>query len=112
MRTISVDREFTREIIDLLSANYSKVTRKVWTSNGSTIAIFIHEEYVFRTSSAQTLTTIVEAQGEFGPCEVTVVGSGGGQGLFNISWGSQSAGEDTIIKQIQKLTQQRTYREM
>ncbi|MHA2359415.1 MAG: DUF6054 family protein [Candidatus Thorarchaeota archaeon] len=109
MRTIRVDGEFTREIIDFLSANYAKVIRKVWTSNGSTIAIFIHEEYVFRTSSAQTLTTIVETNGDFGSCEVTVVGSGGGKGLFNITWGSQSAGEDTIIKRIQNLTKRRTY---
>ena len=90
-------------VLDYLSSTYAKVTRKVWRTQELTIGIFIHEEYVFRTSSYQTLTTVVESTGEFGDCTITVFGSGGGGGIFNISWGSQNAGENTIIKNIEKL---------
>ena len=103
MRQVTVPGEYTQMIIDYLSRNYAKVTRKIWRTDQQTIALFIHEEYVFRTSSYQTLTTIVESTGDFGQCTVTAIGSGGGGGLFNISWGSQNAGENTIIKNIEKM---------
>ena len=67
------------------------------------MAIFIHEEYVFRTGSYQTLTTVVESKGDFGQATVTVVGSGGGGGICNFNWGSHSAGEDTVLMNIQNL---------
>lgn len=90
-------------IIDYLSRSYSKVIRRIWRTEEQTIALFIHEEYVFRTSSYQTLTTVVESSGDFGDCTVTAIGSGGGGGFFNISWGSQNAGENTIISNIEKM---------
>jgi hypothetical protein len=34
---------------------------------------------------------------------ITIVGSGGGGGLCNFNWGSHSAGEDTVLKNIQDL---------
>jgi len=67
------------------------------------MAIFIHEQYVIRTGSYQTLTTIVESKGDFEQAIVTVVGSGGGGGICNFNWGSHSAGEDTVLKNIQDL---------
>ena len=70
------------------------------------MAIFIHEEYVWRTGSYQTLTTIVESQGEFGQAMLTVVGSGGGGGICNFNWGSHSAGEDTVIRNVQNIIRQ------
>ncbi len=103
MKQITVPGEYTQMIIDYLTRNYSKVNRKIWGIDQQTIALFIHEEYVFRTSSYQTLTTIVESSGDFGDCTVTAIGSGGGGGLFNMSWGSQNAGENTIIKKIEKM---------
>ncbi len=103
MKQITVPGEYTGMIIEYLSRNYSKVIHKIWRTDQQTIALFVHEEYVFRTSSAQTLTTIVESNGDFGDCTVTAIGSGGGEGLFNISWGSQSAGENTILKNIEKM---------
>jgi hypothetical protein len=70
------------------------------------MAIFIHEEYVWRTGSYQTLTTIVESHGEFGQAVLTVVGSGGGGGICNFNWGSHSAGEDTVINNVQSIISQ------
>lgn len=67
------------------------------------MAIFIHEEYVFRTGSYQTLTSIIESSGKFSRATLTVIGSGGGGGICNFNWGSQSAGEDTIIRNVENL---------
>lgn len=72
------------------------------------MAIFIHEEYVWRTGSYQSLTAIVESQGNFGQAVLTVVGSGGGGGICNFNWGSHSAGEDTLIRKVESLIGQRS----
>ncbi len=103
MKQVTIPGEYTQMVIDYLSSRYAKVSRKVWRIENQTIALFIHEEYVFRTSSYQTLTTVVESDGEYGQCNITATGSGGGGGFFNISWGSQNSGENTIIKNIEKM---------
>ncbi|MFW9907672.1 MAG: DUF6054 family protein [Candidatus Thorarchaeota archaeon] len=104
MKQLVIDGEYTQMVIDYLTRNYSKVARKVWRTDQITIGLFIHEEYVFRTGSYQTLTTVVESEGNSNRCTVTVVGSGGGGGVFNISWGSQSSGENTILSNIERMT--------
>ncbi|MGY5855762.1 MAG: DUF6054 family protein [Candidatus Thorarchaeota archaeon] len=103
MKTLNFDSQYLERVIDYLSYNYSGVTRRISKTEQGVMAIFIHEEYAFRTGSYQSLTTIVESKGDFGQATVTVVGSGGGGGICNFNWGSQSAGEDTILKNIQNL---------
>ena len=103
MRTLNFDSQYLNQVIDYLSYNYSAVTRKINRSANSMMAVFIHEEYVFRTGSYQTLTSIVESRRDFGQATITVVGSGGGGGICNFNWGSHSAGEDTIIRNIQDI---------
>jgi hypothetical protein len=103
LKTLNFDVMHLERVLEYLSHNYSAVLRKISRTERGVIAVFIHEEYVFRTSSYQTLTTIVESQGNLEQATVTVVGSGGGEGICNFNWGSQSAGEDTILKNIQDL---------
>lgn len=103
MKTLNFDSQYLDRVIEYLSYNYASVTKKVSRSEQGVIAIFIHEEYVFRTGSYQSLTAIVESQGDFEQATVTVVGSGGGGGICNFNWGSQSAGEDTVLKNIEDL---------
>jgi len=103
LRTLAFDGQYTHSVINYLSQNYSAVTRKVLNTEQGIMAIFIHEEYVFRTGSFQTLTSIVESQGDFEQSTLTFVGSGGGGGICNFNWGFHSAGEDTIIRNVQSL---------
>lgn len=103
MKTLTFDGQYVNRVIDYLSHNYSKVTRKVMNTEQGVMAIFIHEEYVFRTGSYQTLTSIIESRGDFGEETLTVFGSGGGGGICNFNWGSHSAGEDTIIMNVRNI---------
>lgn len=66
------------------------------------MGLFIHEEYVFRTGSYQTISVMVEQPSVGKKCSITVVPSGGG-GLFNFNWGSHGAAENTLIKIIKLL---------
>jgi len=104
MQTVTLDRVRIEEVLRFLSTNYSKVLKKIWREGDKIHAVFIHQEYVFRTSSSQTITTLVEYDQsvERGLC--TIVASGGGEGLFQIDWGSESDGERTVKNKIVRLT--------
>jgi hypothetical protein len=108
LKTLSFDGQFVNSVIDYLSHNYSAVTRKVSNTEQGVMAVFVHEQYVLRTGSYQSLTSIVESQGDFGQATLTVIGSGGGGGICNFNWGSHSAGEDTVIRNVQDLISHRT----
>jgi hypothetical protein len=98
MKTIDVPREFTRKILDVLKRRYSTKFSRLWDNEGGLVGLFIHEEYVFRTSSYQTISVVVERPSDSKKCSITVVASGGGGGIFNINWGSHGAAENTLIK--------------
>ena len=107
MKIIEFDSEFSQTVLNLLIRNYSKVLRKRWNSGKNTVAVFVHEEYVMRTGSDQTITVIFEPSGVIGKNRVTVGGSGGGKGIMGMDWGSESAAEDTLIKRIKEITSPR-----
>ena len=106
MKTLQFDSQHVNRVIDYLTHNYSTVTRKISSTGQGLMAVFIHEEYVFRTGSYQSLTVIVESPEDFGQATLTVVGSGGGGGICNFNWGSHSAGEDTLIRNVQNIIRQ------
>ncbi|MFW9967466.1 MAG: hypothetical protein ACFFEA_09965 [Candidatus Thorarchaeota archaeon] len=96
MQTVTLDNVRIESILEFLSRNYSRVLKKEWREGDKIYAVYVHEEFVVRTSSDQTLTTVIEydQSAERGLC--TIVGSGGRQGLFGFDWGSQSDGERTV----------------
>jgi len=103
MKTIQVPREFTRKILDVLKQRYSKKYSRVWRNEGGLVALFIHEEYVFRTSSYQTISVVVEQPSDIRNCSIAVVASGGGGGWLNFNWGSHDAAEITLTNMIRHL---------
>ncbi|MGD9381335.1 MAG: hypothetical protein PVI03_02725 [Candidatus Thorarchaeota archaeon] len=103
MQTVALKRVRIRKILDFLSRNYSRVVKKEWREGDKIFAVFVHEEYVFRTSSNQTITTLVEYDKliEKGLC--TIVASGSGEGIFQWDFGSGSAGEKTVRSKIENI---------
>lgn len=95
MITFTMAGELTDRIMDILSSQYSSVYQNRWQQGNRTIAVFVHEEYVFRTGCMQTLTTIVESAESSGACEITAVASGAG-GIFGFNWGSHTAQENSL----------------
>jgi hypothetical protein len=107
VKTIEFDSEFNDQVLHFLQRNYAKVYSKHWSVGNNTIAIFLHEEYVLRTSSNQSITIIFETGQKQRLSNVTVIASGGGEGLFGVTWGSQSAAENTFEKRIRGITKNR-----
>lgn len=103
MKTYTFSSQYVDFVIDYLTQNYAAVTRRIRNDRQGVMAIFIHEESEFRTGSYQTLTSVVESDQNSEQAILTVVGSGGGGGICNFNWGSQRAGEDTIINNVRNL---------
>lgn len=104
MNSIEFSSEFDDTILRYLRQNYSKNYNKSWKFGNGRLAVFVHEEYVWRTSSNQTLVVVFEPSVSLGKSRITIIGSGGGEGLLGFDWGSQSAGENTLVKKIKEIT--------
>jgi len=101
MISFVVGGEFAEKIMAFLRNNYSKIHSMKWRFPDTVLSLFIHEEFVLRTKSHQTITTVLESNGGNGNCRITVIASGG-KGTWS-SWGSESAGENTVRRRIEKL---------
>lgn len=89
-------------LVRFLQQNYSKVVHRIWHEGTKTFGVFIHEEFVWRTNSNQTISVILEHDAEGGPCKLVVVASGGRSGLLQLDWGSQESAESTFIKAVEQ----------
>ncbi len=107
MKIIEFSSEFDDKVLRYLRAYYSKNFSKDWRCEDETVAVFVHEEYVWRTSSHQTIVAIFEPSDIPGRSKIKVIGSGGGEGLLGFDWGSQSAAENTLAKKIEEITSSR-----
>jgi hypothetical protein len=107
LKIIEFDSEFNNQVLNFLRNQYSKMYSKHWSIGNKTIAVFLHEEYVLRTNSNQSIAVIFEPGRREGLSTVTVIASGGGEGIFGITWGSQTAAENTIEKRIKEIAKNR-----
>ncbi|MFW9767460.1 MAG: hypothetical protein ACFFF9_00710 [Candidatus Thorarchaeota archaeon] len=98
VRNIEID-----SLLSLLREDYSDKLEKVWECGGMINAVFIRSELALRTMSEQTITIIVQHYVEINECEITVLSSGGGEGLLRIDFGSQAAAESTFLRKIEQL---------
>jgi hypothetical protein len=107
LKIVEFDSEFDETVLHFLRKNYSKNFSKGWRYGRGTIAIFVHEEYVWRTSSNQTITVVFEPTDMNERSKVTILSSGGGSGFLGFDWGSESAAENTLAKKIKEITSSR-----
>jgi len=98
VRNLEID-----SLLSLLREDYSDKLEKVWECGGMINAVFIRSELALRTMSEQTITIIVQHYVESNECEITVLSSGGGEGLLRIDLGSQAAAESTFLRKIDQL---------
>jgi hypothetical protein len=90
-------------LLSRLHSSYSNKLEKVWENTDMINAVFIQSELAIRTMSEQSITIIVQYYKETRECEVTVVSSGGRNGLLRIDLGSQTAAESTFSEQLVSL---------
>ena len=82
--------EIKAELVD-------QICRKV---NGADVMVLLFEKLYFRNGSYAGLMVMLTEQGEEKLADI--VGFGGGEGLFNISWGANSDFAELAQKILQK----------
>jgi hypothetical protein len=97
VRNLEID-----SLLSLLREDYSDRLEKIWECGRMINAVFIRSELALRTMSEQTITIIVQHYVENNECEITVLSSGGGEGLLRIDFGSQAAAESTFLRKIEQ----------
>jgi len=81
-----------------------KFTRKYSTEEGE-VCILIGESYAFRTGSDLTSTVILEFIHN-SEVIITIIASGGAEGICKVDWGAQGANERSIADSINLLANQ------
>jgi len=67
---------------------------------GDGFAVIVTEQYFFRTNSNLQTTTIFELVDDT-TCDVTIVAGGGGAGLLQHDWGTESGESNRLVGKIE-----------
>ena len=68
--------------------------------DGEGFAVIVTEQYFFRTNSNLQTTTIFDLVDE-ATCKVTVIAGGGGSGLLQHDWGTESDESNHLVQKIE-----------
>lgn len=72
--------------------------------DGDGFAVIVTEQYFFRTNSNLQTTTIFELIDDT-TCRVTIISGGGGSGLFQHDWGTESGESNKLLEKLEQYCQ-------
>jgi hypothetical protein len=73
--------------------------------SGEGFAVIVTEQYFFRTNSNLQTTTIFELVDDT-TCKVTIISGGGGSGLLQHDWGTESGESNKLVGKIESFCQE------
>lgn len=82
------------------SVNGEVVVRTVRGNANYEVGILVLEKYYFRNDSYANLTVVI-TDDRYQQI-ANIIGSGGGNGLFNISWGANDSFAYTAVRELEK----------
>ncbi|MFX1251829.1 MAG: hypothetical protein ACFFCZ_09495 [Promethearchaeota archaeon] len=107
MIRLTVKGQNIRSIIDEIKTQEKTKYLQNWEVQGNIdqISILIMESYSFRVNSDLTISVIFEFKNSSLEEEVfvTILASGGGQGLCGIGWGIHSSREREVLRRIEEV---------
>lgn len=95
-------RELSGNLLAVMSREAELVTENHYEGSDMKVSMMVFEKFYFRTSSYAGLTILLtEIQGQ--KITLDIVGSGGGGGLLNISWGSNRSFAEKAQRRAEEL---------
>jgi len=73
--------------------------------SGDGFAVIVTEQYFFRTNSNLQTTTIFELIDDT-TCKVSIVSGGGGAGLLQHDWGTESGESNKLVRKLETFCQE------
>jgi hypothetical protein len=93
--------ELANKFVEMMSSSAELVVKDYTQMGAAGVVFIIFEKYFFRNNSYATLTVLLT---HFeGIQTAKVVGSGGGEGLLNISWGANKSLANQAVSTLNKL---------
>ena len=90
-------------LLEFLSNDFANKYRKVWDFEEGTVGVFVRDKLMLRNSQTLTVTVIVEHRVVWSEFVVTILASGGRQGLFRMDfWGAENGAEGWAEREIRK----------
>ncbi|MFW9907706.1 MAG: hypothetical protein ACFFEF_03955 [Candidatus Thorarchaeota archaeon] len=90
-------------LLEFLSNDFANKYRKVWDFEEGTVGVFVRDKLMLRNSQTLTVTVIVEHRVVWREFVVTILASGGRQGLFRLDfWGAENGAEGWAEREIRK----------
>lgn len=73
----------------------------VYSNEVNGVCVIVYEKLFLRVMSSATLTVVIDNSD--GTTNVSLIGAGGGEGLFNLSWGSNRSYVKKCVNALSKI---------
>jgi len=88
-------------LLGFLRSDFANKYSRVWDFEDGTVGIFVRDKLMLRNSQTLTVTVIIEHRATWRELVVTVLASGGRQGLFRLDfWGAENGAEGWAEREI------------
>jgi hypothetical protein len=96
-----------RPLLDFLGRNFANKYSRVWDFEDGTVGVFVRDKLMLRNSQTLTVNVVVEYRANWRELVVTVLASGGRQGIFRMDfWGAENGAEGWAEREIRNALQQ------
>ncbi|NHI83573.1 MAG: hypothetical protein EAX81_04665 [Candidatus Thorarchaeota archaeon] len=90
-------------LLDFLRKEFSNKYARVWDFEDGTIGVFVRDKLMLRNMQTLTLTVTIEARSIWQEFIVTVIASGGREGVFRLDWlGAETAAEQWAEREVRR----------
>ncbi len=92
---------YVEGIVSKPYVDYNLISNKFEKKDDTEIVLVVLEKFFLRTSSMAAL--VVHCISYLGEQKMTIIGTGGGGGLFNVSWGANSNLVDEVASAMENI---------
>lgn len=93
-----------RPLLKFLHREFSNKYGKVWDYEEGTVGVFVRDKLMLRNSQTLTVNVIVEHKSAWKELVVTILASGGREGIFRLDmWGAENGAESWAEREIRKV---------
>lgn len=109
MRSYRVEGQDVRELIGALAPVFASEVWKTWSAGENRFHLMVGKKLFLRTNSEASLTVVAHEETR-DVVNLFVLGTGGGTGLFGITWGANEAYEAEFERSLLDAAQRRGLR--
>ncbi|MHA2432217.1 MAG: hypothetical protein ACXADO_03195 [Candidatus Thorarchaeota archaeon] len=100
---IRAEQYCLKPLLEFLGRSFANKYSRVWDFAEGTVAVFVRDKLMLRNMQTLTVTVTVEWRTNWQEFSVTVLASGGRDGVFRLDWlGAENGAEGWAEKEIRR----------